>query len=327
MFRALCERSSEQGDIRRPVMLGDVAAVAEVSVEAVKPIVNAFRDARRNFLIPPLSIPLDAETTLDISHESLIRQWQTLNAWVVAETESARRYRYLEDAAKRRQQRTGGNLWHGIDLENARVWKEREKPTEAWASCYGDAYQLAMDFLKESEAEEEEQRREIELAHLRDLEQAARAAEQARSASRFKVITVAISVLLVVTIGVSIYALTLRNIAASAKEQVQGAELAALEVKLQRRVDLALLALLARQVPAKDEQLRRLIKASGALDAAVTAEDIGALREAVRKNTSKTLAGHTEAVYSVAFSPDGQTDLPPFVGQATPHNPLKALTL
>jgi energy-coupling factor transporter ATP-binding protein EcfA2 len=155
MFRALCERSSEQRDTRRPAQLGEIAAIAGVDVEVVIPVVDAFRGAGRNFLMPPLPLPLDAETTLDISHESLIRQWQTLNTWVMAEAESARQYQRLEDAAKRRQQRAGAELWRGVDLENARVWREREKPTKAWAARYGDAYQSAMDFLTESEAEEE----------------------------------------------------------------------------------------------------------------------------------------------------------------------------
>ena len=104
MFRALCERSSEQRDTRHPAKLGEVAAIAGVDVEAVIPVVDAFRDMGRNFLMPPLPIALDAETTLDISHESLIRQWQTLNTWVAAEAESARQYQRLEDVAKRCQQ-------------------------------------------------------------------------------------------------------------------------------------------------------------------------------------------------------------------------------
>jgi hypothetical protein len=153
MFRALCERSSEQRDTRRPVQLGEVAAIAGVDVEAVIPVVDAFRGAGRNFLMPPLPVPLAAETTLDISHESLIRQWHTLNTWVEAEAESARQYQRLEDVAKRRQQRGGAELWRGVDLENARIWKKREKPTEDWAARYGDSYQLAMAFLEESEAE------------------------------------------------------------------------------------------------------------------------------------------------------------------------------
>ena len=209
LFRALCERSSEQRDTRRPAKLGEIAAIAGVDVEAVIPVVDAFRGAGRNFLTPPFPDPLDAETTLDISHESLIRQWPTLNAWVVAEAESARQYQRLEDAAKRRQQRAGAELWRGVDLENARVWKEHEKPTEAWAARYGDAYQLAMDFLAESEAEEEKQRREMSEpssvnwsrpknslnSESRAEEQAARL-EQARAA-RFKVIIVVIGAIAV----------------------------------------------------------------------------------------------------------------------------------
>jgi hypothetical protein len=78
MFRALCERSSELRDTRRPAKLGEIAAIAGVDVEAVIPVVDALRRAGRNFLMPPLPSPLDAETTLDISHESLIRQWPTL---------------------------------------------------------------------------------------------------------------------------------------------------------------------------------------------------------------------------------------------------------
>src|SRR4029434_4157732 len=88
MFRALCERSSEQRDTRHPAQLGEVATIAGVDVEAMIPVVDAFRDTGRNFLMPPLPITLDAERTLDISHESLIRQWQTLNTSVEAEAAS-----------------------------------------------------------------------------------------------------------------------------------------------------------------------------------------------------------------------------------------------
>jgi hypothetical protein len=190
-----------------------------------------------------LPIALDAESTLDISHESLIRQWQTLNTWVEAEAESARQYQRLEDAAKRRRQRAGAELWRGVDLENARVWKEHEKPTAAWAARYGDAYQLAMDFLKASEAEEEKQRHEHERARQRELEQArefaevqrtraeeqaALAAAQARAASRLR-ITMLIGVLLLVTISVAIYAFLQRNMAADAQRVAMRAQQLAVE--------------------------------------------------------------------------------------------------
>lgn len=116
MFRALCERGLDQRDTRRPVKMGDVAAITGVDVDTVKPVVDAFRGEGRNFLMPPVSSALEAETTLDISHESLIRHWQTLNTWVAAEADSARQYQRLEDAAKRRQEREGAELWRGVDL-------------------------------------------------------------------------------------------------------------------------------------------------------------------------------------------------------------------
>src|SRR5262249_50773313 len=212
----------------------EVAAIAGADVEAVIPVVDTFRDTGRNFLMPPLPITLDAERTLDISHESLIRQWQTLTTWVEAEAESARPYPRLEDAAKRGQQRVGAELWRGVDLENAQVWKEHERPTEAWAARYGDAYQLAMGFLEASEAEEEKQRHERERVYQRELEQArelaevqrtraeeqaARAAEQAIAARRLEGVAVASGVVLLLTMIAAMYALIQQNRAVDDSEQ------------------------------------------------------------------------------------------------------------
>jgi hypothetical protein len=149
MFRALCERSAEQRDTRRPVQLGEVAAIAGVEVAAVIPVVDAFRDAGRNFLMPPLPSRLEADTLLDISHESLIREWHALNTWVEAEAVSARQYQRQEDAARRWQQRSG-ELWRGVDLEQAQVWQAQEHPTAAWAARYGTHFELAMEFLDAS---------------------------------------------------------------------------------------------------------------------------------------------------------------------------------
>jgi hypothetical protein len=342
MFRALCERSSEQPDTRRPLMLGEVAAIAGVRVEAVVPVVDALRSVGRNFLTPPLPIPLDAETTLDISHRSLIRQWQTLNTWVGAEAESGRQYQCLEDAAKRRQQKRGAELWRGANLENARVWKEHEKPTEVWAARYSDAYQLAIDFLKESEAEEEKQRRENERAHQRELEQAreraefqrtraeeqaARAAEQARAASRLRVITVAIGVLLLVTISAAIYAFIQRDIAAEAqrhaekaqrdaKEKEQQAVLAAEEAKRQqgiaeqqRQVALVRLARYfsaAAKASLEAQPTLSILLSIEAIKTSLIPSAEDALRDAISKIAGTALVGHANAVFGVAFSPDGQ---------------------
>jgi hypothetical protein len=147
-----------------------------------------------------------------------------------------------------------------IRLNQCRVWKEHEKPTETWAARYGDAYQLAMDFLEASEAEEEKQRHEHERAHRRELEQArelaemqsaraeeqatraeeqaTRAEEQAKTASRLKVIAGVIGVLLLVTIFLAYYALKQTNEASDARHQAEAARQDAQD-KAQRAVHAA----------------------------------------------------------------------------------------
>ncbi len=120
------------------------------------PVIDAFRGEGRNFLMPPIPTPIDVETTLDISHESLIRHWQTLNTWVEAEADSARQYQRLEDAAKRRQAGME-ELWRGADLLNAQKWQEQKTPTPTWPAHYGDAYSQAMAFLDQSDAAEKAQ--------------------------------------------------------------------------------------------------------------------------------------------------------------------------
>ncbi|MDD5322089.1 MAG: ATP-binding protein [Methylococcales bacterium] len=99
MFRALTERSGPKRDTRRPVSLQTVANIADVDIEQVIPVIEAFRGADRSFLTPPEGKPLTADTLIDISHESLIRQWQRMKDWVEFEAKSAETYRRLEQTA------------------------------------------------------------------------------------------------------------------------------------------------------------------------------------------------------------------------------------
>jgi hypothetical protein len=62
-------------------------------------VIETFRAAGHSFVTPPPPIPLEADTVIDISHESLIRGWRRLRAWVEEEAESARVYRRLAETA------------------------------------------------------------------------------------------------------------------------------------------------------------------------------------------------------------------------------------
>ena len=117
---------------------------------------------------------MDENTLLDLSHESLIRQWHRLADWVTQETQSTEIYQRLRDWALRWEQ-GNAELWRGPDLANAVAWREREAPSEAWAERYGgrDQFRLAMKFLDAGEeaqraaAAAEEAKRQQQLRRVR----------------------------------------------------------------------------------------------------------------------------------------------------------------
>jgi tetratricopeptide (TPR) repeat protein len=168
LFRSLSEK-----DIRRPVKLEDVATLANVPWEQVAAVVNIFRQTGRNFLMPPPDKKLKADSVIDISHESIIRQWQSLINWAKEEAELADRYRRLESTARLAQDKKA-ELWKGLDLANALDWRKREKPISTWAKRYGENegkyFDLAMRFLEESEKEQQREEREKEAVRQRELE-------------------------------------------------------------------------------------------------------------------------------------------------------------
>ncbi len=151
VFRALTQSEGTGGrDVRRPTKLKDLAAVAEVQPADLVPVIEAFRAPGRHFLTPPPPVPLEPDTDIDITHESLIRQWATLRRWVREEYQSAEEYRSIERAAKHWREGRGSLLMK-VDLAVAKKWRKTERPNESWAARYGDAFPLAMQFMQKSE--------------------------------------------------------------------------------------------------------------------------------------------------------------------------------
>lgn len=78
--------------------VADICGCADAP-QRVLDVLARFRQDNRNFVV--LSSEKVADNPLiDISHESLIRQWPTLNQWVAAEADSAAIYRRLADTAQ-----------------------------------------------------------------------------------------------------------------------------------------------------------------------------------------------------------------------------------
>jgi len=155
LFRRLSERGANQLDMRRPTPLGEVAAVAGVSANDVKEVVEAFRHPDCCFLTPAPPVPLESETALDISHESFIRLWERLQEWVEQEAKDAEEYQWIEKEAWKKQEKKG-DLLSGLNLGNAIEWRNRAKPTATWAARYGQYFDLVAAFIDASVRQAEE---------------------------------------------------------------------------------------------------------------------------------------------------------------------------
>jgi conflict system STAND superfamily ATPase len=174
MFRSLCERGTDYREIRRPTRLADLCEVARTDQASMTKVIDAFRSDGRTFIMPGWPAKLEPDTVIDISHESLIRQWETLRDWVQREARSAALYQRLRQPAQLWPQNAA--LWRNPDLERALLWEREETPTAAWAARYGtrEEFARAIEFLRASEsAWREEMEHKAEAARLateRELE-------------------------------------------------------------------------------------------------------------------------------------------------------------
>ncbi|MGH7944857.1 MAG: AAA family ATPase [Opitutaceae bacterium] len=135
LFRRLSGSENGRRDVRAPARVEEVAKMAAAEVSEVIAVAEAFRRPDRSFLAAPEG-PIRVDTMLDVSHESLIRQWKRLAGWVAAEADSEEMYRRLRDWALRWEQ-GNAELWRGPDLASALAWRQKEKPTPDWAERYG----------------------------------------------------------------------------------------------------------------------------------------------------------------------------------------------
>src|SRR5262249_6941900 len=135
LFKCLTEKGSDNREIRRPTPLSRIAAVANASTAEVVPVIDVFRAPGCSFLLPPHDVALNADSVIDISHESLIRQWQRLREWTQSEADSSAMLLRVVEAA-RLNQSNEGSLWRGHELELALEWQQRMKPTGEWAALY-----------------------------------------------------------------------------------------------------------------------------------------------------------------------------------------------
>lgn len=239
MFRCLSERGTDQRDTRRPTPLSEVSSVAGASLADVIEVVDVFRDPERSFLMPPAPAPIAPETVLDISHESLIRQWDRMRDWVQEEAESAAMYRRLSETAALWEADQAA-LWVTPDLENAQRWCTQQRPTVDWAHRYGGSFLGSMNFLDASVRARDEQqqaetdRRQRELSLLQNMAETERqrADEQAEASTNMRRRALVAGGAGVIALVLAVVSLVMYFTASSARDR---AEISQVEAELSRK--------------------------------------------------------------------------------------------
>jgi hypothetical protein len=135
--------------VRRPTRFSDLVEICNGDEAGVRAVVDAFRAPGCNFLAPALDPanprPLVAATIIDISHESLIRQWKQLSEWLEAEARAVRQWRRLMDRCE------DGHPMHPAELASMQAWLNEQKPNAAWARRYGGDVHAVTKFIESSE--------------------------------------------------------------------------------------------------------------------------------------------------------------------------------
>ena len=303
IFKALTDKGTDVRGIRRPTSLATLCLLTKASQREVAGVLDIFRKPSRSFLMPPLPERLEPHTVIDISHESLMRVWERLKTWADEEAQSAQLYRRLSETATLYANGKSGP-WRDPELQVALDWRNKEEVTPSWSELYGGGFELAMDFLAESEAlrekkiQEKNERLKRELDYEKTValaeEQKLRIAIQIKSARRLRRLMTALAMLFGAALIASFWAVRQERKAESSRRESKARELAAL----------ALAGL-------REDPERSILLGMQAVNATLrfgqppvpTAED--ALQLAILSLPKNLRLAHSAPVNGVAYSPDG----------------------
>ena len=162
VFRAITTGTTVANAVRRPTRYVDLVAICDESHRGdVATVFKAFGPDRAQFLNSDIKLngssPPDS-AWIDISHESLIRQWRRLSTWVETEGQTAHEWQQLDEEAKHyaATHPGGGGLWALLSGQMLLSgWKLRRalgqrNPTPAWAKRYGVDLNGIKDFVSKS---------------------------------------------------------------------------------------------------------------------------------------------------------------------------------
>ena len=285
---------TEQDTTRRRAIRSEFILPDPVQTERLQAVVDAFIAAR---LLVAAGGGGPTETTVEVSHEALIREWGRLGDWLRETREDIRRQQAIsaDTAAWERRGRGADHLYRGSLLLEAEAWAARNTP-----SAQEDAFLEAARRERDAHALEERQRQARQLGLAR------------QSANRLRALVSILALFLVVAAGLAAFAFHNVQQARQAESRaLADAHKAAVAQGALNDRDLALSADLAAQAGrslGSHDNLALLLSVE-AERASNTIEARSALLRALESLPPRLvqfLPDPTSGVRALAFSPDGR---------------------
>jgi len=150
LFKAITDLDKQGRGIRRPQRAIDIAKVlglmADTDLQDTVPptlleVIDPFRAEPACFLLPPAGENIKPNSTIDISHESLIRVWDKFNGdrdesgWLEQEAQDGKIYSGLVDGAREFIDNYTAVLPPKTAADRLQWWRLRQ-PNQYWAKRY-----------------------------------------------------------------------------------------------------------------------------------------------------------------------------------------------
>jgi hypothetical protein len=205
--------------IRRPARFDRLCSVAGAETEtqrrAVAAVVNSYGHTDNSLLvfststsIGRTSAEVGPDTIIDISHESLIRNWKRLLQWLLDERDAVDWYRDVAEDV-RLLTRKEAATWRDPKLEKALSFLTASSWNAAWADRnqlnITASFEAVKAFLKASSEEQSAERQEKVARQQKEINDARAFAESERKARRWVTIASGLILLTLIALGVIYY--------------------------------------------------------------------------------------------------------------------------
>ncbi len=149
-FKTITEKGEEERSYRRPTKIWELAEITQTSESNIICIIEEFRKPGNTLLAPSHEEKLSPDSIIDISHESIMRIWETLTKWMDEEYESTKQYLRIAEASQMHQEGRG-TLLKSPELQMATNWYHQVQPTKTWGIRHDVAYDRTIEYLLYSE--------------------------------------------------------------------------------------------------------------------------------------------------------------------------------